>query len=198
MGPVPAPGGHACAAAPCSAARTGKTGGDGQGLPLRLDHRHRARRRPARPVRRRRRPPPRRRDGAGRTATSTGDHDRGRWPPGGPTGDPERRHGGHRRPAPITTPTTSASTTTSTTTGSAAAPAGARRRPVTAVGDSIMIDIQPALEADIPVSGRRVGQPPVRDGHRRRPGGPGAGSLGRVLVVELGTNGTVTSATSTP
>jgi lysophospholipase L1-like esterase len=58
-----------------------------------------------------------------------------------------------------------------------------------------MIDIQPALEADIP--GVRV------DGlvSRQFETGIGvvqadraAGSLGRVLVVELGTNGTVTSA----
>jgi hypothetical protein len=117
--------------------------------------------------------------------------------PGGPTGDPgTAATAGTVDPAPTTTPTTSASTTTSTTTGSAAA-AGPEpvAGPVTAVGDSIMIDIQPALEADIP--GVRV------DGlvSRQFETGIGvvqadraAGSLGRVLVVELGTNGTVTSA----
>ena len=65
--------------------------------------------------------------------------------------------------------------------------------PVSAVGDSIMLDIQPYLEADIP--GARV------DGLVSRQFETGiavvqadraAGTLGNVLVVELGTNGTVT------
>lgn len=65
--------------------------------------------------------------------------------------------------------------------------------PVTAVGDSIMLDIQPYLEADLP--GVRV------DGvvSRQFETGIGvvtadraAGTLGNVLIVELGTNGTVT------
>ena len=62
--------------------------------------------------------------------------------------------------------------------------------PVTAVGDSIMLDIQPELTADLP--GVTV------DGlvSRQFEAGIGvvqadraAGTLGRVLVVELGTNG---------
>ncbi len=65
--------------------------------------------------------------------------------------------------------------------------------PAFAVGDSIMIDIQPYLEADLP--GVRV------DGQVSRQFEAGiavvqaaraAGTLGNVLVVELGTNGTVT------
>lgn len=67
--------------------------------------------------------------------------------------------------------------------------------PVSTVGDSIMLDIQSDLEADIP--GARV------DGlvSRQFETGIGivqadraAGTLGNVLVVELGTNGTVTSS----
>lgn len=65
--------------------------------------------------------------------------------------------------------------------------------PVSAVGDSIMLDIQPYLEADLP--GARI------DGLVSRQFESGiavvqadraAGTLGNVLVVELGTNGTVT------
>jgi lysophospholipase L1-like esterase len=66
--------------------------------------------------------------------------------------------------------------------------------PVSAVGDSILIDIQPYLESDIP--GVTV------DGQVSRQFGTGigiveadraAGTLGAVLVVELGTNGSVTA-----
>jgi hypothetical protein len=65
--------------------------------------------------------------------------------------------------------------------------------PVTAVGDSIMLDIQPYLEVDIP--GAQI------DGLVSRQFEAGiavvqadraAGTLGNVLVVELGTNGAVT------
>ena len=71
--------------------------------------------------------------------------------------------------------------------------AGPLPGPVSAVGDSIMLDIQPYLEADIP--GVRV------DGLVSRQFETGiavvqadraAGTLGNVLVVELGTNGSVT------
>ena len=67
--------------------------------------------------------------------------------------------------------------------------------PVSAVGDSIMLDIQPDLEADLP--GVRV------DGLVSRQFETGIGivqadradgTLGNVLVIELGTNGTVTSS----
>ncbi|MGH9080516.1 MAG: SGNH/GDSL hydrolase family protein [Acidimicrobiales bacterium] len=76
-----------------------------------------------------------------------------------------------------------------------AAPLSPVAGPVSAVGDSIMLDIEPYLQADI--SGVRV------DGLVSRQFETGiavvqaeraAGTLGRVLVVELGTNGTVTSA----
>ncbi len=67
--------------------------------------------------------------------------------------------------------------------------------PVTAVGDSIMIDIQPYLQTDIPgVDRRRRGQPAVRDGIGVVQADRAAGTLGSVLVVELGTNGSVTSS----
>lgn len=66
--------------------------------------------------------------------------------------------------------------------------------PVSAVGDSIMLDIQPYLEADIPgaqidglVSRQFESGIAVVQAERA------AGTLGNVLVVELGTNGTVTS-----
>ena len=122
----------------------------------------------------------------------------------GPTGTgaavPVTSGGTHPRsttPAAATTPTTTAPATTvpptpSTVVGGAAPPVAG---PVTAVGDSIMLDIQPELQVDLP--GVRV------DGlvSRQFETGIGvvqadraAGTLGNVLVVELGTNGSVTSA----
>jgi hypothetical protein len=86
------------------------------------------------------------------------------------------------------TSTSSPLSTTSTTT--ATVPVAG---PVSAVGDSIMLDIQPYLQADIP--GVRI------DGMVSRQFETGIGivaadreaaSLGNVLVVELGTNGSVT------
>ncbi len=71
----------------------------------------------------------------------------------------------------------------------------ARLGRVSAVGDSIMLDIEPYLQTDLP--GVRV------DGLVSRQFETGiavvqaeraAGTLGRVLVVELGTNGTVTAS----
>jgi len=67
--------------------------------------------------------------------------------------------------------------------------------PVTAVGDSILLDIQPQLATDVPalrvdglVSRQFVAGIAVVQADRA------AGILGRVLVVELGTNGAVTPA----
>jgi hypothetical protein len=100
---------------------------------------------------------------------------------------------------PVATPTTSPPTsTTTTTTATTAAPTSTTAPipvagPVSAVGDSIMLDIQPYLAVDVP--GAHI------DGlvSRQFETGIGVvqtdradGTLGRVLVVELGTNGTVT------
>jgi hypothetical protein len=67
--------------------------------------------------------------------------------------------------------------------------------PVTAVGDSILLDIQPQLTADIPavsvdglVSRQFAASVAVVQADRA------AATLGNVLVVELGTNGAVTAA----
>ncbi len=83
-----------------------------------------------------------------------------------------------------------ATSTTSTTSGGPGPVAG----PVTAVGDSIMIDIQSDLEADVPgvqVNGMVSRQ--FETGISVVQADRAAGTLGNVLVVELGTNGTVTS-----
>jgi hypothetical protein len=86
--------------------------------------------------------------------------------------------------------TTTAPPVPTTTTTSVPAPIAG---PVTAVGDSILLDTQPELTVDIP--GIQV------DGQVSRQFGAGitvvqadraAGTLGRVLVVELGTNGPIT------
>jgi hypothetical protein len=106
--------------------------------------------------------------------------------PGPPTTAPD---------APVTTGTAPAATTStaapaSTTTTTSPLPVPG---PVSTVGDSIMLDIEPDLALDIP--GARI------DGLVSRQFESGiavvqadraAGTLGRVLVVELGTNGTVT------
>ena len=94
-------------------------------------------------------------------------------------------------PAPSTTaaPTTTVPATT-TSTGAAAVPG-----PVTAVGDSIMIDMQPYLQTDIPgVSVDGVVSRQFETGIGVVQADRAAGTLGSVLVVELGTNGTVTSS----
>jgi hypothetical protein len=88
---------------------------------------------------------------------------------------------------PSSTPTTSPPTTTTAL--------GPVPGPVTAVGDSIMLDIQPALTADLPgvtVDGLVSRQFDAGIGVVRTD--RAAGTLGRVLVVELGTNGAVTPA----
>jgi hypothetical protein len=91
-----------------------------------------------------------------------------------------------------TVPSTAAPTTTAPTGAAIPAPVPG---PVSAVGDSIMLDIQPYLQVDIP--GARI------DGMVSRQFETGigvvqadraAGTLGNVLIVELGTNGTVTPA----
>lgn len=92
--------------------------------------------------------------------------------------------------AASSTPSSSTSSATTSTTAPSAPPAG----PVSAVGDSLMLDIAPYLQADLP--GVRV------DGMVSRQFETGigvvgddraAGTLGRVVIIELGTNGTVTS-----
>ncbi len=85
-------------------------------------------------------------------------------------------------------PTTTTPTTTTTTPAQMAGP-------VTAVGDSIMIDIQPYLQADVPgvqVDGMVSRQ--FETGISVVQADRAAGTLGAVLVVELGTNGTVTAS----
>jgi hypothetical protein len=67
--------------------------------------------------------------------------------------------------------------------------------PFFAVGDSLMIDIQPYLQADLPgvtVDGMVSRQ--FETGIAVVQAARAAGTLGNVLVVELGTNGTVTSS----
>ncbi|MGH9097561.1 MAG: hypothetical protein ACRDWB_09055 [Acidimicrobiales bacterium] len=88
-------------------------------------------------------------------------------------------------PAPTTAPTPSTTTT-------AAAPVTG---PVTAIGDSVMIDMEPNLQSDIPgiaVDGAVSRQ--FETGIGVVQADRAAGTLGSVLVVELGTNGTVTSS----
>jgi hypothetical protein len=114
---------------------------------------------------------------------------------GSPPVSPSSSAGGTSTAAtPPSTTTTPPSTTAAVgpVTGPGSPPVAG---PVTAIGDSIMLDIQPDLQADIP--GARV------DGlvSRQFETGIGivqadraAGTLGNVLVVELGTNGSVTSS----
>jgi hypothetical protein len=67
--------------------------------------------------------------------------------------------------------------------------------PVTAVGDSIMLDIQPELTADLPgVSVDGLVSRQFEAGVAVVRADRAAGTLGKVLVVELGTNGPVTTA----
>lgn len=92
-------------------------------------------------------------------------------------------------------PTSLSATASSSTSSSATSTTNRPTGPVSAVGDSLMLDIAPYLQGDIP--GVHV------DGlvSRQFEAGIGvvqaqraAGTLGRVLVVELGTNGTVTTS----
>lgn len=86
--------------------------------------------------------------------------------------------------APSAAPVTSTTTTVPPVAG-----------PVTAVGDSIMLDIQPELTVDLPgvtVDGLVSRQ--FEAGIAVVQADRAAGTLGHVLVVELGTNGAVTDA----
>ena len=66
---------------------------------------------------------------------------------------------------------------------------------VTAVGDSIMLDIQPYLEQDIPGVGvDGVVSRQFETGIGVVQADAAAGTLGSIVVIELGTNGTVTDA----
>jgi hypothetical protein len=94
-------------------------------------------------------------------------------------------------PPPTTATTAPPTTTTTTSTTVATAVPGA----VTAVGDSIMIDMQPYLQTDIPgVSVDGVVSRQFETGIGVVQADRAAGTLGSVLVVELGTNGTVTAS----
>ena len=99
---------------------------------------------------------------------------------------------GSSAPSVLSSPSTTdpALITTTTTTEPGPIPG-----PVTAVGDSILLDIEPQLSIDIPgvtvdglVSRQFETGIGVVQSHRA------AGTLGRVLVVELGTNGAVTAS----
>jgi hypothetical protein len=74
-------------------------------------------------------------------------------------------------------------------------PAGEVSGPVTVVGDSVLLDAAPDLEADLPgvhVDGGVNLQ--FSDGVQLVAADRAAGTLGEVLVVALGTNGAVTAA----
>jgi len=100
---------------------------------------------------------------------------------------------GTATPAPAPAPVSSDVGTSggaSTTTTVPVPPVGG---PVTAVGDSIMLDIQPELTADLPgvtVDGLVSRQ--FEAGIAVVQADRAAGTLGSVLVVELGTNGAIT------
>lgn len=101
-------------------------------------------------------------------------------------------------PRPTTTapPTTSVPTTAPAAAGALAAPAaGFVVGRVTIVGDSVLIDAQGPLEADIPgaVVDGAVSRQWV-DGESVLSAAKAAGQLGAVVVIELGTNGPITSA----
>jgi hypothetical protein len=108
------------------------------------------------------------------------------------------------RPAPAPA-TTSTPLTTSAPPSTSAPPAVTPTAPVgtampvsgtvTAVGDSIMLDIQPYLEQDIPgVSVDGVVSRQFETGIGVVQADRAAGTLGRIVVIELGTNGTVTDS----
>jgi hypothetical protein len=99
--------------------------------------------------------------------------------------------------AGATTGTTGATGTTGTAAGSppATSPSLPVPGPFFAVGDSLMIDIQPYLEADLPgvqVDGMVSRQ--FESGIAVVQAARAAGTLGNVVVVELGTNGSVTAS----
>jgi hypothetical protein len=91
--------------------------------------------------------------------------------------------------SPATTPPTTSSTAPTTTVPTPMAGS------VTAVGDSIMLDIQPYLQTDVPgVSVDGLVSRQFETGIAVVQADRAAGTLGSILVVELGTNGSVTSA----
>jgi len=91
--------------------------------------------------------------------------------------------------SPATTPPTTSSTAPTTTVTTPMAGS------VTAVGDSIMLDIQPYLQTDVPgVSVDGLVSRQFETGIAVVQADRAAGTLGSILVVELGTNGSVTSA----
>jgi hypothetical protein len=93
--------------------------------------------------------------------------------------------------APPSTPATTATTATPPVSTTVPLVAG----PVSAVGDSIMIDIQPYLQTDIPgVTVDGVVSRQFETGIGVVQAARAAGALGSVLVVELGTNGSVTAS----
>jgi len=119
----------------------------------------------------------------------------------GPTTAPSSGPNARSRvPAPAShpaAPTSSVAAPAPASTGSAPSSAGPAppAGPVSAIGDSIMLDIAPYLGSDIPgvridglVSRQFESGIAVVEAERA------AGTLGRVLVIELGTNGTVTAA----
>jgi hypothetical protein len=90
---------------------------------------------------------------------------------------------------------TSGATSSATSSPTPGVPGPPVPGPFLAVGDSLMIDIQPYLEADLPgvtVDGMVSRQ--FEAGIAVVQTARAAGSLGNVLVVELGTNGAVTSS----
>ncbi len=100
-------------------------------------------------------------------------------------------------PSSVAAPPTTTAATLSTPSTAAVTPTSVAPvpGPVTAVGDSIMLDIQPYLAIDIPgvtidgvVSRQFETGIGVVAAHRAD------GTLGNVLIVELGTNGAVTPA----
>jgi hypothetical protein len=106
------------------------------------------------------------------------------------------RSGPSRAATPVaaSSSTGSSSSTSSPSVTSTSTVSSPLAGPVSAVGDSIMLDIEPYLQTDLP--GVRV------DGLVSRQFETGvsvvqaeraAGTLGQVLVVELGTNGTITA-----
>ncbi len=109
------------------------------------------------------------------------------------------RHGPPAGPTPTSTGTVPAASSVTTIAQPATTTTGTVlpvvSGPVTAVGDSIMIDMQPYLQTDIPGVGvDGVVSRQFETGIGVVQADRAAGALGSVLVVELGTNGTVTSS----
>ncbi len=98
-------------------------------------------------------------------------------------------------PVTVVAPTPSFVAPTTTVPPITTSPSATDAGTVTAVGDSIMLDIQPYLEADLPgVQVDGVVSRQFETGIGVVQADRAAGTLGSILVVELGTNGSVTSA----